>query len=129
MAHFAGWWYFWTFSRFLGILGTPWGHPWGSGSVARSMGGQENLACILYYIEHFQEQYLAKVLFLLQYSYIVLIKVNSPKCYFCLLYFCSELSLSLECYWPAQNQPKIKPKISPKLAQNQPKTCTNLKLC
>ena len=41
IAHFTGWGYFWTFSRFLGILGTPWDHPGGSSLVFRDMGSQQ----------------------------------------------------------------------------------------
>ena len=70
VAHFTGWGSFWTFSRFLGILGTPQDHPGGCGSVSRDMGGREKkrcfsdfLACIHKYIENFKKQYLSKVLF------------------------------------------------------------------
>ena len=41
IAHFTGWGYFWTFSRFLGILVTPRDHPGGCGLVFRDMGGQQ----------------------------------------------------------------------------------------
>ena len=41
IAHFTGWRYFWTFSRFLGILVTPRDHPGGCGLVFRDMGGQQ----------------------------------------------------------------------------------------
>ena len=69
MAHFTGWGAFRTFSRFLGILGTPRDHPGGCGSVSRDIRGREKrgvfliLACIYKYIEDFKEQYLSKVLF------------------------------------------------------------------
>ena len=45
VAHFTGWGAFWTFSWFLGILGTPRDHPGGCGSVSRDMGGRETKRC------------------------------------------------------------------------------------
>ena len=44
-AHFTGWGSFSTFSRFLGILGTPWNNPGGCGSVSRDMGGRAKKRC------------------------------------------------------------------------------------
>jgi hypothetical protein len=41
MAHFTGQGYFWTFSKFLGILGVPWGHPRGCCSIYMAKGGQQ----------------------------------------------------------------------------------------
>ena len=37
IACFTGWGYFWSFSRFLGILWTLWGHPRGNSSISTSI--------------------------------------------------------------------------------------------
>jgi hypothetical protein len=138
MAHFAGWGTSEPSQGFWAYLGPPWGHPWGSGLVPRSMGGQQKNTNF----QFFSTFKLTKTSIL-------------PNCqvsngYFLLVLNFRNLNISgllgdlernvftVRClyYYNAAGQPKAsprpaqnQPKTSPKPVQNQPKTCTNLKLC
>ena len=127
MAHFA------AFSRFLDLLGTPWGHPWGSGLVARSMGGQQKNTNF-----HFFSTFkLTKKSILpncqVSNGYFLLV-LNFRNLYTHISGLLGDLeknvfTVSYHYYYNAAGQPKTSPKPAQNQAQNQPKTCTNLKLC